>query len=87
MNGVNASLGSYFDMLASPSVKMAGSGLIKLGFFVGMIIYLAFAVVVIRQVGLMTKTLHGEFEATLKLVSWLHLIVAMGIFLMSMVIL
>jgi hypothetical protein len=61
--------------------------LIKGFFAVGLILYLAFTIIVIRQVGLMAKTLDGEFNLPLKFVAWVHFLVALGIFLMVLLIL
>jgi len=60
---------------------------VKLLFLIGLLVYLAFAVVVVRQVNLMTRTLSTKFEVSLKFISWVHLIVAIGVFLLAIVIL
>lgn len=60
---------------------------VKLLFLIGLLIYLAFAVIVVRQVNLMTQTLNGTFEASLKLISWIHLGVTISIFLLALIIL
>jgi len=60
---------------------------IKLLFLIGLLIYLAFAVIVVRQVSLMTRALNVELETSLKLISWVHLVVAIGVFLLAVVIL
>jgi len=56
-------------------------------FVLGLALYLAFAAIVIRQVGLMSKTLAGEFNVPLKLISWVHFLVAVAVFLLVLVIL
>jgi len=60
---------------------------VKLLFLIGLLVYLAFAVIVVRQVNLMTRTLSTKFEVRLKFISWAHLIVAIGVFLLAIVIL
>jgi len=42
---------------------------------------------VIRQVGLMSKTLNGEFSILLKFIAWVHLIISFGVFLLAIFIL
>lgn len=59
--------------------------LVKVVYLIGLMIYLAFGVIVVRQVGLLTKTLHGEFESVLKLVAWFHLVVALGVFILALI--
>jgi hypothetical protein len=61
--------------------------LVKFLFLVALLIYIAFAVVVVRQVGLMSRTLDGAFNLPLKLIAWLHLGVAIGVWVLALVIL
>lgn len=60
---------------------------IKLLFLLGFLIYVAFAVIVVRQVDLMHQTLNGVLDFPLKLIAWIHLGVAVAIFLLALVIL
>jgi len=61
--------------------------LIKILFIIGLFLYLAFGLIVIRQVGLMGKTLNSEFNLLLKFTAWVHLIVSLGVFLLALFIL
>jgi len=61
--------------------------LIKGLFVLGLGLYLAFALIVLRQVGLMSRTLNGEFARLLKLIAWIHLLAAIGVFLIALAIL
>ena len=54
-------------------------------FFLGM--YLIFAAVMVKQVKLMTKTLDFELDSFVVSVSYIHLVVAIGIFIASVVLL
>jgi len=58
--------------------------LVKILFLIGLTIYLAFAVIVIRQVGLMSKTVNGPLETPIKSIAWIHLLVAIGVFLLAL---
>lgn len=51
-------------------------GVIKIFVIFAFILYLGFALIIVRQVSLMSKTLDGEFKNQIKLLSWIHLIVA-----------
>ncbi len=53
----------------------------------GLFVYLFFALLVVRQVDLMAKTLNGALNLPLKLIAWLHLGLAITIFLLSLIIL
>lgn len=48
-----------------------------------MVLYLVFAVIVVRQVNLMTKTLQIGLESTLKVFAFLHLFFALGVLFIS----
>ena len=60
---------------------------IKILFVVGFVLYLAFAVIVIRQVRIMSEVIEGLSVWPLKIFSWIHLGVAIYIFLLSIIIL
>ncbi len=51
------------------------------------LIYLAFAFIVVRQVGLMSRTLNGALDLPVKMIAWLHLLVSFLIFVLALVIL
>lgn len=53
----------------------------KVPLLLGMLFYLAFGVIVVRQVGLMSKTLEGPFNIPIKVVAWIHLGMIIGLFL------
>jgi hypothetical protein len=57
--------------------------LVKLLFLLGLLVYVAFAAVVIRQVGIMNRTLNASFNTFLRLIAWIHLGVAVGIWLLA----
>ncbi|OGV93140.1 hypothetical protein A3B57_02520 [Microgenomates group bacterium RIFCSPLOWO2_01_FULL_47_10] len=62
-------------------------GAAKVFVLFGMAIYGVFALVVIRQVHQMTKTIAGSLTGLIMLVSYLHLAAAIGLFLAALVIL
>jgi len=61
--------------------------IVKLAFLIFLAVYLAFAVIVIRQVQLMVKTLNGSFDLPLQILSFVHMAFAAFVFLMAMAIL
>lgn len=48
-------------------------------------IYVCFALILVRQISLMTKTVYGQFETFLKIVSKILLITAVGVLIISFV--
>ena len=61
--------------------------LIKILFIIGFGLYLAFAVIVIRQVKIMSEVIEGLSVWPLKILAWIHLGIAIFIFLLSIIIL
>jgi hypothetical protein len=59
----------------------------KIFALIGLAIYIIFALVVVRQVGLMTDTIEVGFEFVIKLVAWAHLLFAIFVFLTALIIL
>lgn len=62
-------------------------GIVKIMFLIGMVVYILFALIVIRQITHMTKTLKVGFEAPLKLLGIIHFIAAIGIFIFALLVL
>ena len=50
-------------------------------------LYIIFSLVVVRQVGLMTRTLEVNFEKPLILFSYLHFFFAVGVFVFAFLVL
>jgi hypothetical protein len=59
----------------------------KICVLLGLVIYLIFALVIIRQTGLMTDTVDVGFEAPIKFIAWAHFLFAIGIFILALMIL
>jgi len=78
---------NFIEFLVKTIPNLSIWWVIKVLFIIGLFLYLAFAVIVIRQVGLMSKTLNGEFSILLKFIAWVHLIISFGVFLLAIFIL
>jgi len=61
--------------------------ILKILFLAALFIYVAFAVIVVRQVKLMSQTLNGVLDLPLRLISWIHLLVAITVFLLALTVL
>lgn len=59
----------------------------KIFYLLGLLIYVIFAIVVVRQAKLMVATLNGALEAPVRLIAWIHLGLAVMVFLLALVIL
>lgn len=65
--------------------------LIMFGFkiftLVGLGVYGIFALVMVRQEQLMAKTLEAQFEPIIRLLVWIHLLAALGVFVLGLILL
>lgn len=59
----------------------------KLLMLVAMLIYIIFAAVMVRQEKLMSDVLDEGFEPFLRLLTWIHLIAALGVFVLALFVL
>jgi hypothetical protein len=50
-------------------------------------LYIVFAIVMVRQVCLMTQALNEKISAVLRVISWFHLILAAIVFLLALFVL
>ena len=61
--------------------------IVRILVFIFLSIYIIFAIVLIKQVGLMTTTLEVGFEKQLKFLAFLHFLFAVGVLVFSIIIL
>lgn len=61
--------------------------LVKILFLFALLIYLIFAAVVVRQVYLMTSTLRIGFEVETRIIAWVHLFLAVAVFVFAFLVL
>lgn len=61
--------------------------LVKLFIMFGLTVYLVFGLVVIRQVSLMTRTIKSSINPTLILLGYIHMIVAIVVWIIALVLL
>lgn len=70
-----------------PLVGITVWSILKVFILIFMVLYMIFALVVVRQVQLMTDTLEVGFEKQLRFMSFVHLLFAVAVFLFSIIIL
>jgi hypothetical protein len=61
--------------------------LVKAAFLLGILIYIVFAVIVVRQVKIMMEALDVGFEKVIRLLAYLHLLGSIASFLLALIIL
>ncbi len=74
-------------MQTLPLVNIAIWPIVKILVLFGLILYLIFALVVVRQVQLMTKTIQMNFEIPVKFLAVGHLLFAVAVFILALIIL
>lgn len=68
--------------------SVIGPELLLKGFLVvGLLMYTFFALVVLKQVGIMTETFESEINVTVKLFAWMHLLLALFLLFVTIVVL
>lgn len=68
------------EQLAESLVKNFNLEKVIQGFFVvGLLMYAAFALVILRQVGVMNETIEARYNSLVKMVAWVHLFLALGL--------
>lgn len=61
--------------------------IIKIFFVIGLLVYLVFALVVVKQTNLMTSTISMGFETPIKALAYLHLVFAIFVLALAVFIL
>ncbi len=61
--------------------------IVKAMFLIALGVYVLFSIVVVRQVQLMTDTVEVGSEALIRLIALVHLLVAVGVFILALMIL
>lgn len=70
-----------FDQLLNLSIWVVA----KVFVLIALGLYIAFAVMVLREVSLMNRTLKGVFNLPITIIAWLHLVFALLIFVFALV--
>ena len=70
-----------------PIISIPYLTIAKIMALVALGLYIIFAGVVVRQVQLMIETLEVGLENEIKLISYLHLVFAIGVFILALIIL
>lgn len=58
----------------------------KVFLLIGILFYVAFGVIIVRQVNLMAKSLGGTFVPPIKIIAWIHLGLIAGLFLIILLV-
>ena len=59
----------------------------KIGYLIFFLLYVVFALIVNRQIGLMTNTLNGSMNLSFKTLGLLHLLLSLSLFILALVVL
>lgn len=73
-----------FEEFLESLVTLNPLSLVKAGILIFLALYIAFAVVVVRQVKLMIRVLNGTFELPLQIIALAHLVLVVMVFLIAL---
>ena len=74
-------------MLTLPALGASIWFIVKIFFLIAIFVYIVFAGVIVRQVGLMIETLEVGFETPIKIFAWGHFLFAIGVLILAILIL
>lgn len=72
------------EIVNQASFNMSVWLIVKIAAVIGLVIYVIFAFIVMKQVNLMTETLELDFERPIKAVAAFHLIYAIGVLIFAL---
>jgi len=70
-----------------PSIGFSVWTLVKIFVIIGLSVYTIFALVVVRQIQIMTETVKLNFELPIKILGIIHLFFALGVLIFSIIVL
>jgi hypothetical protein len=74
----------FLQFIANQSPATAAWLVIKWIYLFGILIYVAFALIVVRQVGLMSRTVEGNsLNIAVKMIAWIHFLVSVVVLLLA----
>lgn len=62
-------------------------GIIKGFFIVGLVMYVLFSLVIVRQIKNMTEAIEDEFNGIISVFAWMHLLLAIGVLVLAIAVL
>lgn len=75
------------EELISSSMQVSIWGIVKIFYLLGIGLYLAFAILIVRQISLMSSTVSATSSPVFKLLGYVHLLFAFGVFFLALIIL
>lgn len=67
--------------------KITLFGIVKWMFVAGLVMYVAFSVVIVKQVGVMTEAIEDDMNGIIALFAWAHLILAIALVVLAIAVL
>lgn len=60
---------------------------VKVAVLFALLLYIVFALVIVKQAKIMTETLEIGFEKMIRMIAWFHLLFSFGVFILALIIL
>lgn len=74
---------SFFESIFNTSIWTIAKWLVE----IALLVYLVFAVIVVRQVYMMTEVVKEKFNWIIKIISWFHLLFSILVIFISLAVL
>ena len=75
------------EFIVNSLEKITLFGVVKWFLVVGLLMYVAFAVVIVRQVKIMTEAVEDDVNGVISLFAWVHLLLAVALVILSIAVL
>lgn len=75
------------EFIVNSLEKITLFGVVKWMFVGGLVMYVAFAVVIVRQVGVMTEAVEDDVNGIISLFAWVHLLLAAALIVLAVAVL
>ncbi len=67
--------------------KITLFGVVKWMFVGGLVMYVAFSVIIVKQVGVMTEAIEDDVNGIISLFAWVHLLLAIALVVLAIAVL
>jgi len=75
------------EFIVNSLEKITLFGVVKWFLVVGLLMYVAFAVVIVRQVKIMTEAVEDDVNGVISLFAWVHLLLAVALVILAIAVL
>ncbi len=75
------------EFIVNSLEKITLFGLVKWMFVGGLVMYVAFSVIIVKQVGVMTEAIEDDVNGVILMFAWAHLLLAIALVILAVAVL